>query len=173
MFDYELMPKSRRAAASGGIALPKNNCLFSGALGQSRSCHLASIRSEVLSKKFWIVSGWKDPKEGIGESMKREEKAPFMWWVYILRVHLHVDRRGVIAGPWSGSKGLGTHSMFLTFLLWDLSFWVPLAFYPKAIYSANSSMKNKILRKTFTWICDSTGIFIPTQCLIYTFRENS
>lgn len=56
MFDYELMPKHRRAAASGGMALPMHNCLSSGALGQSRSCHLAEIRDGSSEQKALISS---------------------------------------------------------------------------------------------------------------------
>lgn len=51
MFDYELMPKCRRAAALGGIVLPMNNCPSSRALGQRRPCHRAGIRDGSSEEK--------------------------------------------------------------------------------------------------------------------------
>lgn len=84
MFDYELMPKCRRASALGGIVLPMNNCPSSRSLGQRRPCHLAGTRdgssegkavSSAQAGKGLIDAGldeWgrKYPTTGIGPFIK-------------------------------------------------------------------------------------------------------
>lgn len=84
MFDYELMPKCRKAAASGGMALPMNNCLSSGAPGQSTSCHFAGISAGNSEQK--VLNSFQIGKmlrKVIGEWINGELKTPFM-----KRVHL-------------------------------------------------------------------------------------
>ena len=128
---------------------------------------------EFWTKSSEEFSDWQDAKEGIGEWMNGEGKTSFMRWVHLPRVRLHVGKRRVRAGAWSGCEELSTHSMFSTFplcLLWNLSFWDILTFSLKVtITLANASIKNKILIHDFTWMCDLTWIFIPTQTLIFIF----
>lgn len=110
MFDYELMPKCRKAAASGGMALPMNNCLSSGALGQSISLHFAGISVGSSEKK--VLNSFQIGKmlrRVIGEWINGELKTPLM-----RRVHLYVGMRRVRTGPQSYCEKLGTHFIIFT-----------------------------------------------------------
>lgn len=58
MFDYELMPKCKRTAALGGIALPMNNCLSFGARDRGDLSIFVDISDRSSEEK--VVSSLQD-----------------------------------------------------------------------------------------------------------------
>lgn len=178
MFGYELMPKCWRASALGGIFLPMNNCPSSGGLAQSRPCHVAGIEigvssllreetansaqvGKVLRDRGVEESGTRDPTYETGPLIK----GPFTCWHSESQsrpmIRLHKARHTLRVFDLLFIPSLGLH------ILKSPNFLPQCNLLPQPI----PAWSIRFLINTFTLICDSPWIFIPTKLKYLYFKR--